>query len=194
MHAQFLRLCLITIFAQYKKKSKLSLITIFVRYFSIEEHRKIWVYWKQFFSRHLFERWDCVYKLSDSFTAVCWDKLDFVDLGFILQFKEFFCIGVLFITTQKRVLGKCCFKSTFSSKFCIREWKAHTNLKCFDCWAKLEWSKKSAFLFIPLFLREREIDVQKIFAERANYLISRASFSIVFILTEVFCLESFSIH
>ena len=43
--------------------------------------------------------------------------------------------------------------------------------------------KREWFLFIPLFLREREIDMSKIFSKRMKFFCSRAAFKSSFFAT-----------
>ena len=95
-----------------------------------------------------------------------------------LQFKEFELywgavffydskrsIGeVLFIMTRRGVLEKSFFNQFYWSEFWSGKWNAWKNLEWFWGWTKVKsGAKREWFLFTPLFLREREIDVWKNF-------------------------------
>ena len=73
-------------------------------------------------------------------------------------------IGEVLFTTRRGVLEKSFFNQFYWSDFFSGKWNAWNILEWLWCWTKVKsGAKREWFLFIPLFLREREIDVWKIF-------------------------------
>ena len=113
--------------------------------------------------------------------------------GLLLVFynsKNLNCIGALSFYDSKRSIGEVLFYNQFYGvNF---EAGNETREKIWsDLVAEQKWRaerNESGFLFIPLFLREREM-CEKIFSERAKFFCSRAafksSFFAIFLVYEV---------
>ena len=98
-----------------------------------------------------------------------------------LQFKEFELYwGAVFLRLEeeywrspfydsKRSIGVLFFNQFYWSDFWSGIWNAWKNLEWFWCWTEVKsGAKREWFLFIPLFLREREIDVWKNFLKASE--------------------------
>ena len=69
-------------------------------------------------------------------------------------------LGRCLFTTRRGVLEKSFFNQIYWSDFWSGKWNPRKKLEWFWCWTKVKsGGKREWFLFIPRFLREREIDV-----------------------------------
>ena len=111
-----------------------------------------------------------------------------------LQFKEFELYwGAVFFYDSKRSIGEVLFFFLINFIGVIFEAGNETREKIWsDLVAELKWRaerKESGFLFIPLLLREREIDVKKFSLSERNFFVHvrllKSSFFAIFLVYEV---------
>ena len=93
-----------------------------------------------------------------------WTKIHFLASNFLFRCGNFALIFTVF-TTRRWVFEKSFFLINFIGVILWSgKWNAWKNLDWFWGWTKVKsGAKREWFLFIPLFLREREIDVWKNF-------------------------------
>ena len=84
-------------------------------------------------------------------------------------------------TTRRGVLEKSFFNQFYWCDIWSGKWNAWKNLEWFWRWTKVKsGAKREWFLFIPLFLRERQIDVKKFSLSERNFLVHVRHFKAVY--------------